>query len=67
VEVRFSITVEGAVENLSIASASPPDVFDRAAMEAVSRWRYDPRVVDDKPVESPAQVRLDFKLDPNAK
>ncbi len=62
VEVSFTITNQGAVTNVSVVSADPPEVFDRAAIEAVRRWRYEPKFVDGQPVESPSQVHLQFKL-----
>ena len=62
VDVRFTITSRGTVENPAVISADPPNVFDRAAIDAVRRWRYDPRVVDGKPVDSQSRVRLEFKL-----
>ena len=63
VDVRFTITVKGTVEDVAVVQADPPDVFDRAAVEAVKRWRYDPKTVDGVATESHAQVRLQFKLD----
>ena len=66
VDVQFLITREGTVENITISNASPADIFDRAAIAAVSAWRYNPRVVEGQPVASPEQVRVEFKLDPQA-
>jgi protein TonB len=40
VEVSFTVTALGRVENASITSAEPPGVFERAALSAISRWRY---------------------------
>ena len=63
VDVRFTITVKGTVEDVTVVQADPPEVFDRAAVEAVKRWRYDPKTVDGVATQSHAQVRLQFKLD----
>ena len=64
--MQFLITREGTVENITISNASPADIFDRAAIAAVSAWRYNPRVVEGQPVASPEQVRVEFKLDAQA-
>ena len=63
VEVSFTITDQGTVTNVAVVSADPADVFERAAVEAVRQWRYDPRLVDGLAVESQSQARLQFKLD----
>jgi TonB family protein len=63
VDLRFTITPQGTVTNVAVVGADPTEVFDHAAAEAVRRWRYDPRTLDGRPVESQSQVRLQFKLD----
>ncbi len=44
--VRFSITVAGTVRDATVVSAEPRGIFDQAALKAIARWRYNPRVVD---------------------
>lgn len=44
VQVQFTITGTGAVTDVVVVDSSPPNVFDDAAVEAVSRWRYNPKV-----------------------
>jgi len=63
-EVRFTVTAKGTVSDVSIVQSTPPEIFDRAAIDAVRRWRYEPRTVDGKPTETQLQVKLQFKLDP---
>lgn len=63
VDVQFTITAQGTVTNVAVVRSAPDDIFDRAAVDAVSRWRYDPRVVDGRPVESQSHARVRFKLD----
>lgn len=45
VVVEFDVTPEGAVINARVLD-STNSCFNRAAMRAVERWRYAPRVVD---------------------
>jgi protein TonB len=61
VEFEFTIGPAGTVEDLKILRSSPRGVFDRAVLRAVRRWRYNPQMVDGKPVARPGiQVRLRF-------
>lgn len=41
VEVEFTITPDGRVANPRVVSAEPAGVFDRAALTAASRWRFE--------------------------
>lgn len=64
VVVRYDLDVEGRVHNVRVVSASPPDVFDEAAVQAVSRWRF--RAPRENGVPQPVtglQSRLDFTTD----
>ncbi len=40
VDVEFTVTPAGTVENPHVVAAQPANVFDAAALAAVSRWRY---------------------------
>lgn len=64
VDVRFDITKFGATENVRIISALPEGVFEKAAMAAVMRWRYQPRTKDGVAVGYRDMTqRLRFQLD----
>lgn len=62
VEVTFTITADGKVANAKVASSQPGRVFDQAALEAVRRWTFKPRMVDGKPAEEQATRRIEFKF-----
>jgi protein TonB len=63
VEIEFTIGPAGTVENPKVIGAYPPTVFEQAALRAVRRWRYNPKVVDGVAVKRPGvQVRLRFEL-----
>jgi protein TonB len=63
VDLMFTIGPVGTVENVKVIGASPPSVFDRAALRAVRRWRYNPKIVDGKAVpREGVKVRLRFEL-----
>jgi protein TonB len=44
VQVRFTITPTGTVSNPVVVNAEPKGMFDDAALKAIARWRYNPRV-----------------------
>jgi protein TonB len=63
VDLEFTITPAGTVADPRVLEAQPPAIFDRAALNAVRRWRYNPRVEGGVAVARPGvQVRLRFEL-----
>ncbi|MBM7121666.1 energy transducer TonB [Dyella kyungheensis] len=62
VEVTFTVTPEGTVDDVKVVDAEPRHVFDRAATEAVSRWKFQPATQDGNPVPSQDKRRIVFKL-----
>ena len=49
--LEFAVTAAGAVRDPVVVEAEPPGVFDRAALNAVSRFKYKPKVVAGETVE----------------
>ena len=45
-----------------VVESSPPGVFDRAAISAISGWRYRPAKYNGAPVEVPVRTRIRFEL-----
>jgi periplasmic protein TonB len=44
VQVQFTISETGAVIDPIVVDSSPKGIFDDAAIKAVSRWRYNPKI-----------------------
>jgi protein TonB len=64
VVLEFTISTAGTVKDVEVVASEPGSVFDRAAVQAVRKWKYNPKVVDGKPVErSGMKVRLDFEME----
>jgi len=64
VQVEFTITPAGTVADPKVVDADPKGLFERAALEAIGRWKYNPKVVDGRPMERRGvQVVLTFKLE----
>jgi len=62
VEMDFTVDETGAVKDIAVRSASPPGVFDQAAIGALSQWRYKPVLHDAKAVAQRARIRIRFAL-----
>ncbi|MCP1728428.1 protein TonB [Natronospira proteinivora] len=62
VRVSFTITPEGRVVNARVVDSQPRRMFDRSALRAVEQWRFQPRIVDGRPVERQATQIIDFRL-----
>lgn len=64
VELVFGISPTGTVQDAEVTNSHPGNVFDRAALRAVGRWKYNPKIEDGKPVERHGiTVRLEFSLE----
>lgn len=64
VEVTFTITKFGSVRNPVVTAADPTGVFDRAALKAVQKWKYQPKIEDGVAVDRHGvAVVLSFTLD----
>ena len=59
--VTVTVPPDGIPTNLKIARGVRPDV-DRAVVDAVQKWRFEPATRDGKPVEATITVQVDFHL-----
>jgi protein TonB len=63
VEIQFTISPVGTVQDPVVIASKPPYVFDRAALRAVRKWRYNPKTEDGVAVaRTGIQVRLRFEI-----
>lgn len=61
--LEFTVTVQGKVVDVIVIDQDPPGVFGDAAIDAVSGFRYVPRIVDGKAVDvSGVRYRIEFAL-----
>ena len=61
VTLRFSVDAEGRVQDVEVVEAKPKRQFERAAIQAINKWRYQPRPgASDKLVQV---ITLKFKLE----
>lgn len=58
VQVEFTVGIDGAVSNARVVRADPPRMFDREAIAAVRRWRFEP-------VPAPVTTRRTIAFSPS--
>lgn len=62
VVLAMEVSAEGLPENIMVTESLDPGL-DASAVQAVSRWRFEPARKKDKPVRVAATVEVNFRLD----
>jgi protein TonB len=62
VTVSFTITKDGQVRDPVVVKATPENMFDKAALTAILKWKFKPKVVDGQAVERQATQEIVFTL-----
>jgi len=62
VVVSFTIEPNGRTSHVTVVSSEPRRVFDRAAVEAVDRYRFTPAMRNGVAVSSQRQQKIEFNL-----
>lgn len=63
VTVSFTIDPQGRPTDIQITDANPRRMFDREAIKALRRWKYQPKIVNGQAVSQVGQsIKLEFKL-----
>jgi TonB family protein len=63
VTLEYTVDTRGEPRDIHVVEATPPGVFDQAAITAVKRWRYAPVVADGSAVDVPGvRTRVRFEL-----
>ncbi|GAB2921610.1 energy transducer TonB [Rheinheimera gaetbuli] len=66
VKLGFSIDESGAVTDVEVLEAEPARTFNKEAIAALKRWKYQPKRLDGVAIKQTGlQVQLDFSLDNN--
>ena len=63
--VVFEVTInpDGTVKSARPIKAQPRGVFESAAMQAILKWKFKPKVVDGKGVEATGIQPIEFKME----
>ena len=62
VNVSLSVTPTGDVRDPRVVETSSGAMFNRAALSAVSKWKYEPFASADPAATRPVTVRVEFKM-----
>jgi len=62
VEVEFTVGADGTVGNPHVTASQPSRVFDREAIAAVQRAKFEPKMQNGVAVASTLRRRIEFKL-----
>jgi len=63
VELMFTITRLGTVADIVVTASNPGTIFNRSAVQAVSKWKYNPKVEHGTAVDRPGvRQRIRFQL-----
>ena len=62
VKVEFTITKDGTVKDPIVTDAKPNNIFDRAALQAIKRWKFKAKIIGGEAIEQRAVQTLQFTL-----
>ena len=62
VEVEFTVAPDGSVQNAHVTGSQPSRIFDREAIAAVQRAKFQARLENGQPVAATLRRRIEFKL-----
>jgi periplasmic protein TonB len=62
VELQFIVGTDGRASQIEVLRAQPEGMFDRSAVQAVTRWKFKPASLNGQPVEARATTKVGFKL-----
>ena len=60
--LEYTVNTAGEPHDIHVVEATPPGVFDQAAINAVKHWRYAPLLLNGAAVEVPVKTRMRFEL-----
>ena len=62
VTVRITVDENGRVIEAKVVDSKPLKVFDSAAIDAVIKWRFIPRVENGVPQQQVGETTIEFNL-----
>ena len=60
--MRVLVDEEGRTKAIEVNTSSGHDLLDRAAIEAIKKWRFVPARAGTKPIETWVKVPIEFQL-----
>lgn len=62
VDVEFTVAADGTTQDPVVRNAEPKGIFEKAALESVQRWRFEPVMNNGVAVPQRAAIRVRFAL-----
>lgn len=62
VQLEVLVNPDGTVRNAKVIDSKPKGLFEAAAVQAVLRWKFKPKVVNGQPVEQKGAQKIEFNL-----
>ena len=56
----MAVRTDGSTGDIVVTNSYPRNLFDSSAVRAISQWRYKPVLLNGKPVDQRAAVRIRF-------
>lgn len=63
VQITYDVNPDGSTSNLQVVDSEPPVIFDKAAMEFVDTWRFQPFKIIREVQRVSSVIR--FQIDPD--
>jgi protein TonB len=61
--IEFTISKSGSVKDAKVIAYEPSKIFNKAALKAVSQWKYNPRIENGQAVEQKGiRIAIPFRL-----
>ena len=60
--MAYTVLGDGSVGEVAVVQSEPAGTFDKAAVAAVRKWRYEPAPPDAQPQQRRTKVRIRFEL-----
>jgi protein TonB len=62
VDLEYTVLPNGSVTDIVVLRSSPSSVFEESAVNAISKWRFKPRVINGQPVPARVEQRHNFNF-----
>jgi protein TonB len=62
VQLEVLVNADGSVRSAKVVDAKPRGMFEAAAVQAVMRWKFKPKIEEGKPVEQRGSQKIEFNL-----
>jgi TonB family protein len=62
VDVQFTVSADGSTRDVVVTDSSPAGLFEQSVLDAIRGWRYEPRIMAGKPVDTRVGLRVRFEL-----